>query len=115
MCYVDDILSIHHNADVVLEWLHKSFPLKPGFGKPDMYLGTMLHETRLHHGVWAWAMSPIKYVQEAVRNCAVHVSSNYGGKYKMPKKAENPFKIGCDPEVDTSPIIVILYFSERDT
>ena len=30
LCYVDDILCIHHNADTMLEWLHKSFPLKPG-------------------------------------------------------------------------------------
>ena len=42
-------------------------------------------------------MSPIKYVHEAVRNCAVHLLSNYGGKYKMPKKTENPFKMGYDP------------------
>ena len=26
--YVDDILCIHHNADSVLKWLHKSFLLK---------------------------------------------------------------------------------------
>ena len=61
--YVDDILCIHHNADAMLEWLHKSFPLKLGFGKPDMYLGAKLHKTRSHNGVWAWAMSPVKYVQ----------------------------------------------------
>ena len=38
--YVGDILCIHHNADSVLEQLHKSFPLIPGFGKPNIYLGT---------------------------------------------------------------------------
>ena len=103
LCYVDDIFCIHHNADTVLEWLHKSFLLKLGFGNPDMYLGAKLRKTRLHNRVWAWAMSPTKYVQEAVRNCAVHLSSNYGGKYRMPKKAENPFKMGYDPELDTSP------------
>ena len=42
LCFVDDIVCIHHNAYSVLERLHKSFPLKPGFGKPDMYLGTKL-------------------------------------------------------------------------
>ena len=56
-CYVDDILCVHHNADAMLEWLHKSFQLKLEFGKPDMYLGAMLCKTRLHNGVWAWAMS----------------------------------------------------------
>ena len=52
LCYVDDILCIHHNADSMLEWLCKSFPLKLGFGNPDMDLGANLHKTRLHNGVW---------------------------------------------------------------
>ena len=46
---------------------------------------------------------PVKYVPEVIRNCAVHLSSNDGGKYRMPKKAENPFKMGHDPELDISP------------
>ena len=48
-------------------------------------------------------MSPAKYVKEAVRNCIVHLSSNCGGKYRIPKKAEIPFKMGYDPGLDTSP------------
>ena len=79
LCYVDDILCIHHNEDDMPEWLHKSFLLKPGFGKPDMYLDVKLCKTRLHNGVWACALSPAKYVQEAFRNCTVHLSSNDGG------------------------------------
>ena len=47
-------------------------------------------------------MSPIKHVQEAVKNCTVHLLSNYVGKSRMPKKAENPLKMGYDPELDTS-------------
>ena len=43
-------------------------------------------------------MSLVKYVQEAVRNCTVNLSANYGGKFRMPKKAENPLKMGCDSE-----------------
>ena len=74
-----------------------------GFGKPDLYLGAKLHKTRLHNGVWAWAMRTAKFVHEAVRNCQVHLLSNYGGKYKMPKRAKNPFKMDYDPELDTSP------------
>ena len=51
----------------------------------------------------ACAMSPVKYVQEAVRNCTVHLAANYGGKSRLPKKAVNPFKMGYNPEMDTSP------------
>ena len=78
LCYFDDILYIHHNGDAMLEWLCKSFPLKPGFGNSNMYLGVKLHKTRLHNGVWAWEMSSFKYVQDAVR-------ANYHGKYRLPR------------------------------
>ena len=52
LCYVDDVLCIHHNVFSVLEWLHKSFPLKPRFGNPDLYLDAMLHMTSciMEHG-----------------------------------------------------------------
>ena len=62
LCYVDDILCIYYNAYARLERLHHSFPIKLRFGKPDMYLGMKLCKTRLHNGIWAWAMSPVKYV-----------------------------------------------------
>ena len=68
-----------------------------------MYLGAKLHKTRLNNGVLAWAMSPARYVHEAVRNGAVHLSSNYGCKHRIPTKAENPFKMRYDPELNTSP------------
>ena len=103
LCFVDGILCIYHNVDTILEWLHKSFPLKPWFDKSDMYLGMTLRKTRLHNEVWAWAMSPVKYVWEASRNFAVHLAANYGCRFRLPKKAENPFKKGYDPETNTSP------------
>ena len=43
------------------------------------------------------------YVQEAVRKCAVHLAVNYGGRFGLPKKAENPIKMDYNPELDTSP------------
>ena len=36
-------------------------------------------------------------------SCIVYLFSNYGFEYRMPKKAQNPFKMGDDPEFDTSP------------
>ena len=45
-------------------------------------------------------MSSAKFVYEAVRNYAVHLAANCG-RFRLPKKAENPFKMGCDPELDT--------------
>ena len=38
-----------------------------------------------------------------LRICAVHLAANYGGRLRLPKKAENPFKMGHDQELDTRP------------
>ena len=67
LCYMDDILCIHHNVDAMLERLQKSLPLKVGFCIPDMYLGAKLNKTRLHNGVWALAMSLVMHIWEAVK------------------------------------------------
>ena len=47
--------------------------------------------------------SPIKYVHKAVRNCAVHLAASNCGRFRLPKKAENLFKMGYDTELDISP------------
>ena len=111
-CDVDDVLYFHHNADAILWQLHQPFPLKVGFGNPDIYLDVKLCKTRLHNGVWAFTMSPIKYVHEAARNCKAHLAANYNGRYRLPNRAENPFKVGYDPELDAASyfqtIIIIL-------
>ena len=33
----------------------------------------------------------------------LHSPYNYGGRFTLPKKIENPFKMGYDLELDTSP------------
>ena len=59
LCYVDDILCIHHDQDDVLNKLNKHTILKPSsVWSPDMYLGTKLKHMQLHNGIWAWSMSP---------------------------------------------------------
>ena len=43
--------------------------MTPGsIGDPDVYLGNKLRRVRLSNGVYAWANSSSKYVQELVRN-----------------------------------------------
>ena len=69
LLYVDDCLCIHHDAETALQQLDKYFQMKPGtIGDPDIYLGGKLRKVQLNNGVWAWGMSPSKYVQDAVRN-----------------------------------------------
>jgi hypothetical protein len=54
LCYVDDILCIHHDAMAVLQSINDRMKLKPSsVGDPDIYLGTKLRQIRLDNGIWA--------------------------------------------------------------
>ena len=57
----------------------------------------------MDNNVWCWSLSPSKYVQEAVRNCDVHLKRNFDGQYALKGKAPNPFEVGYEPEMDVSP------------
>ena len=59
----------------------------------------------LANGTWCWSLSPSKYVQDAVQNCEHDLRDTYGGTYKFPKNAPNPFPMGYKPETDlTTPL-----------
>ena len=70
LCYVDDILCIHHVPMSVMKEINVYLPLKPSsVGSLDIYLGTKLKETQLPNGLMSWGLSPSKYVVQAVKNC----------------------------------------------
>ena len=103
LCYVDDILCIHHDAMSVLKQIDGYLPLKPSsVGDPDIYLGAKLKETRLPNGIYAWGLSPSKYVNQAVKNCQTHLTQKLNDKYKIPTRAENPFATGYCPDTDVT-------------
>ncbi len=103
LVYVDDIHVVHHDAMSVLGQLNEYFPLKPkSVGDPDIYLGAKLAKTKLTNGVLAWALSPSRYVNQAVKNCASHLSVKFNGKYKLPKQADCPFPNEYFPETDVT-------------
>jgi len=103
LCYVDDILCIHHDAMKILDKINGYLPLKPdSVGDPDIYLGAKLRQTQLPNGVWAWALSPSKYVNQAVRNCETHLKEHFDGRFTLPKRAENPFSMSYESELDES-------------
>jgi hypothetical protein len=94
LCYVDDILVIHHDSLSVLNQINEYMPLKPtSVGDPDIYLGAKMRYTQLANGIWAWSLSPSKYVAQAVANCINHLTHNFDGQYSLPAKAENPFPV----------------------
>jgi len=104
--YVDDILVIHEKPRPVLDRIDKYMKLKPdSVGDPDVYLGAKLKRVQVDNGVWCWSLSPSKYIQESVRNCENHLKDNFDGKYSFTKNAPNPFNLGYDPDMDTTPAL----------
>ena len=59
----------------------------------------------MRNGEWAWAMSPARYVHEAVSNCKIHLPTFFQNRHSLPKEAQNPLTMGYDPELDTSPVV----------
>ena len=54
LCYVNDILCMHHDPMTILDQINRYMPLKPSLmGDPDIYLGAKLRQTHLPNGVWA--------------------------------------------------------------
>ncbi len=106
LCYVDDILCIHHDPMSVMNEINKYLPLKPSsVGDPDIYLGAKLKEMRLPNGVLVWGLSPSKYVVQAVKNCQLHLTEKLAGKYSIPARADNLFPVDYDPSTDLSDLL----------
>ena len=101
--YVDDCLCIRHDAEECIREIDKYFPMKEGsIGNPDIYLGAKLRQVRLDNGVECWALSPTKYVQEAVNTTLEYIDKTYGVK-KFPQSGSGPWPNGFVSELDESP------------
>jgi hypothetical protein len=89
-----------HNPMSVLNLINGYMPLKPSFvGYPNIYLDTKLKMTRLENGIWAWGLSPSKYVAQAVKNCAKHLTNKLNNCFCLPQWADNPFPYDCSLEL----------------
>jgi hypothetical protein len=101
--YVEDHLCVHHDPMSVLNLINGYMPLKPSLvGDPDIYLGAKLKLTQLDNGIWAWGLSPSKYVDQAVKNCAKHLNDKLNNHFCLPQRADNPFPYDYYPELDLS-------------
>jgi hypothetical protein len=100
LCHVDDILCVHHDPMTVLNMINGYMPLKPSLvGDPDIYLGTKLKPTQLENGIWAWGLSPSKYVAQAVKNCEKHLADKMNSHFQLPQCADNPFPYNYCPDL----------------
>jgi hypothetical protein len=83
----------------VLNSINGYMLLKPSLvGDPDIYLGTKLKMTQLNNGIWAWGFSLSKYVAQAVKNCAKHLTDILNYHFHLPQRADNPFPYDYIPE-----------------
>jgi hypothetical protein len=71
-------------------------------GEPDFYLGAKVSKIQLANMVTAWALSPSKYVQEAVKNVEEYLDREHNGR-KLGKKRSTPMPPSYRPELDISP------------
>ncbi len=89
-------------------WLYSTWPMGTchwshlWFGDPDIYLGAKLKPTRLENGIWAWGLSPSKYVAQAVKNCEKHPTDKLNNTFQLPQRADNPYPYDYCPELDLS-------------
>jgi hypothetical protein len=103
LCYVDDVLCIHHDPMSVMNESKGYLPLKPSLvGDPDIYLCAKLKQTSVPNGIWAWGLSPSKFIAQAVKNCQTHLTAKFDRKYKIPVRADNSFPDNYCPETDLS-------------
>jgi hypothetical protein len=87
----------------VLNLVNGYMPLKPSLiGDPDIYLGAKLKLTQLDNGIWAWRLSPSKYVAQAVKKCVKHLTDKLNNCFHLPQRADNPFPYDYNPELDLS-------------
>ena len=102
LLYVDDCLHIHHSTEEELSKIDEFFKMKAGsIGDPDIYLGAKVKAMKMNNSVTAWAISPSKYVNEAVNNYEKWILENMP-EHKRSSRATNPFPTDYDPDLDTT-------------
>ena len=106
LCYVDDILVISHDPQLIMDSISKFVTFKPGsIEPPKSYLGADVYRVTIHDGnqdtpmKQVWAMSANENVKRAIQE--VERVLGESGTY-LPKKTETPLSSGYRPELDFS-------------
>jgi hypothetical protein len=105
LCYVDDILCVSHEPQVVMDYLASKYTLKKGSVKePDAYLGAEVKKWTIDGAdnptKVRWAMSSDLYVKRAVTEVERELEEI--GE-RLSTKVSTPMSQGYRPEIDTTP------------
>ena len=61
LCYVDDILVVHHDTRPSLDCIEHFMKFKEGYvGDPDIYLGAKLNKVQMFNDIWCCSLSTYK-------------------------------------------------------
>ena len=100
MSYVNDILSVSHEAKSFLQSLQGQFRLKGDtIEPPDMCLGAQLGTMQVE-GNEGRFMSSEKYVKSAIQNIEETLQKT---RQQLPSKCKMPLAYGYHPELDVTP------------
>jgi hypothetical protein len=100
LCYVDDILSISHDAKATMKAIERDFKFKKNeIAPPEIYLGARLEEKRLN-GRNVWTMTSKDYVKAAIENVEKRASKR---NMKLPSRADTPMASNYQHDTDNSP------------
>jgi hypothetical protein len=99
--YVDDILVLSRQAELVIKEIAQFFKTKEGSIKPpNIYLGANIFKVQLPDGHKVWATSPWAHVKNAIQ-VMEKLFNEDGNGYTLKSKVSNPFPTGgYKPEVD---------------
>ena len=98
--YVDEVLSISHDAMKTTKGIHHKFRLKDDkIVEPENYLGNVLSKMITANGRKCWSMTQEKYCKADVLK--VEHKLNKEGK-RLTTKCKTPLKSGYHPELDVS-------------
>ena len=90
LCYVDDVLSISHDAMKMMKGIQHKFKLNDDkVAEPENYLRTGLSKMAIENGRECCSISPEKYCKADVLN--VEQKLNEEGK-RLPTKCKTPLK-----------------------
>jgi len=112
LIYVDDILHLSHQPNVVMDAIGKIYRIKEGsLGPPTRYLGADVRRFQMVDSTEYWAMTSETYVINAVKNLEETLDVDNGkdkkglGYYVTAKASERPLPMSYRPELDVSDLL----------
>ena len=101
LLYVDDMLSISHEARGAIMEIGDYFTMKPeSVGSPHIYLGGKITKNSIPNGIECHTYSASQYIQNAVKNVEEYLQKK--GMVLM-ARAKSPLSNNYRPELDISP------------